>query len=85
MGAGVVPVDGNGGTDSEASLLAASRGARWSMRTAVIVGPVCGVLCIILGALQFGQGQGIVILTLGCVLSVFWLVMIPSGRRSGKR
>jgi hypothetical protein len=55
------------------------------MRTAVVVGPFCGVLCIVLGTLQFGQGHGIVILTLGCVLSVFWLVMIPSGRRSGSR
>jgi uncharacterized membrane protein len=55
------------------------------MRIAVIVGPVCGVLCIFMGVLQFAQGQGILILTLGCVLSVFWLVMIPSGRRSGKR
>ena len=55
------------------------------MRIASIVGTVCGVFCIVLGALQFGQGQGIVILILGCVLSVFWLVMIPNGRRSGKR
>jgi uncharacterized membrane protein len=55
------------------------------MRTAVIVGPVCGVLCIFMGALQFGQGHGILFLTLGCVLSTFWLVMIPSGRRGGKR
>jgi hypothetical protein len=54
------------------------------MRIAAIVGPVCGVLCIVLGALQFGQGHGIVILTLGCVLSVFWIFMIPSARRSGK-
>jgi uncharacterized membrane protein len=66
-------------------LHATPRGARRAMRTAVIVGPVCGVLCIFMGALQFVQGQGILILTLGCVLSVFWLVMIPSGRRSGKR
>jgi hypothetical protein len=54
------------------------------MRIAVIVGTVCGVLCIVLGALQFGQGHGMAILTLGCVLSVFWLVMIRSARRSGK-
>jgi hypothetical protein len=54
------------------------------MRILVIVGTVCGVLCIALGALQFGQAHGIVILTLGCVLSVFWLVMIPSGRGNGR-
>jgi hypothetical protein len=29
-----------------------------------IVGPVWGVLCIVLGALQFGQGHGILILNL---------------------
>ena len=81
---GVVPVSGNGATRSEPSLRAASRGARRAMRTAVIVEPV-RVLCIFMGALQFVQGHGILILTLGCVLSVFWLVMIPSGRRSGKR
>ena len=58
--------------------------ARRSMRTAVIVGPVCAALCMVLGALQFGQGHGILILTLGCVLSVFWLVMIqrPVPRRA---
>ena len=80
-----MPVSGNGATGSGRSLHAASRGARRAMRTAVIVGPVCGVLCIFMGALQFGQGHGVVILTLGCVLSVFWLVMIPSGRRRGRR
>jgi hypothetical protein len=54
------------------------------MRIAAIVGPICGVLCIILGALNVSQGHGIVILTLGCVLSVFWFFMIPGARRSGK-
>lgn len=80
-----MPVNRNGTARSESSWPAARRGARRSMRIAVIVGPVCAVLCIVLGALQFGQGHGMVMLTLGCVLSVFWLVMIPSGRRSGKR
>ena len=80
-----MPVSANGATGSEPSLRGASRGARRAMRTAVIVGPVCGLLCILMGALQFGQGHGILFLTLGCVLSVFWLVMIPSGRRSGRR
>ena len=79
-----MPVDNSGITGSKSSLPAAPRGARRPMRIAAIVGPVCGVLCIILGALQFGQGHGIVILTLGCVLSVFWIFMIPSARRSGK-
>jgi hypothetical protein len=55
------------------------------MRIAAVVGPVCGVLCIILGAFEFSKGHGIVILTLGCVLLVFWIFMIPTGRRSGKR
>ncbi len=54
------------------------------MRIAAIVGTVCGALCIVLGALQFVQGHGIVILTLGCVPSVFWIFMIPIARRSGK-
>ena len=80
-----MPVNRNGTTGRESSLYAARRGARRSRRIAVIVGTVCGVLCIVLGAFQFGQSHGIVILTLGCVLSVFWLVMIPSGRRSGNR
>ena len=63
---------------------AAPRDARRLMRIAAIVGPVCGVLCIVLGALNFIEGHGIVILTLGCVLSVFWLVMSSGARHSGK-
>ena len=76
--------DQNGLTGSKSSLPAARRGARRSMRIAAIVGPVCGVLCIVLGAFDFSQRHGIVILTLGCVLVVFWIVMIPTARRSGK-
>ena len=79
-----MPVDKNGITGSKSSLPAASRGARRSMRIAAIVGPVCGVLCIVLGVLNVAQGHGVVILTLGCVLSVFWIFMIPSARREGK-
>lgn len=80
-----MPVNRNGGTGSEPALPAARRGARRLERIADIVGPVCALLCIVLGALQFGQGHGIVILTLGCVMTVFWLLMIPSARCSGKR
>jgi hypothetical protein len=54
------------------------------MRIVAIVGPVCSVLCIVLGAFEFSQHHGIAILTLGCVLFVFWTIMIPSVRRSGK-
>lgn len=54
------------------------------MRIAAIVGPICGVLCILLGVLNVRQGHGIVILTLGCVLSAFWIFMIPGARRSGR-
>ena len=54
------------------------------MRIAAIVGTVCAALCIVLGFLEVGQGHGMVILTLGCVLSVFWISMIPIARRSGK-
>ncbi len=79
-----MPVDKNGITGSKSSLLAAPWGARRPMRIAAIVGTVCGALCIVLGALQFVQGHGIVILTLGCVPSVFWIFMIPIARRSGK-
>ena len=79
-----MPEDKNGLTGSKSSLPATPRGARRSMRIAAIVGPVCGVLCIVLGALDFSQNHGIAILTLGCVLSVFWIFMIPSSRRSGK-
>jgi hypothetical protein len=66
--------------------IAASRGARRWMRIAAIVGPVCSVLEIIMGSLNIsrGQGQGIVTLTVGCVLSVFWCFMIPGAGRSGK-
>jgi len=79
-----VPVDKNGITASKSSLPPVPRGTRRSMRIAAIVGTVCGVLCIVLGVLNVSQGHGIVILTLGCVLSVFWIFMIPSARRSGK-
>ena len=79
-----MPVARNGITGSKSSLPAASRGACRSMRIAAVVGPVCGALCIVLGALQFGHSHGMVILTLGCVLSVFWIFMIPNSRRSGK-
>jgi hypothetical protein len=79
-----VPVAKNGITGSKSSSPAASPGARRSMRIAAVVGPVCGVLCIVLGVLKAGQGHGIVTLTLGCVLSVFWTLMIPAVRRSGK-
>jgi hypothetical protein len=54
------------------------------MTIAAIVGPICGVLCIVMGVLQIIQGHGIVIFTLGCVLSVFWSFMSPGVRRSGK-
>jgi|HubBroStandDraft_3_1064219.scaffolds.fasta_scaffold460419_1 hypothetical protein len=54
------------------------------MRIAAIVGPVCGALCIVLGVLNVVQGHGVVILILGCVLSVFWIFMIPGARREGK-
>jgi hypothetical protein len=79
-GSGIVPVNRDGTTGGEPFL-----DAHRLMRTAVIVGPVCSVLCIVMGALQFVQGHGIVIFTIGCVLSVFWIIMIPSRRRSGKR
>ena len=82
---GVVPVNRNGATRSGPPLRAAGRGARRSLKIALIVGPVCAVLSIVMGALQFGQGHGAFALTFGCFMSVFWLVMIPSGRRSGKR
>lgn len=72
-------VNRNGTTGREPSSPAPPSAHR-SVRIAAIVGATCGVLCIVLGALQFAQGHGIVIFTLGCVLSVFWLVMIP-GRR----
>jgi hypothetical protein len=79
-----VPVDKNGITGSKSSLPAAPWGAYRSMRIAAVVGPVCGVLCIVLGVLNVVQGHGVVILTTGCVLSVFWIFMIPTARRSGK-
>ena len=80
-----MPIDKDGTTGSKSSLPAAPRGARRPMRIAAIVGTVCGVLCIVLGAFEFSHGRGIVILALGCVLSVFWIIMIPSARRSGRR
>jgi hypothetical protein len=79
-----VPVDKNGITGSKSSLPAAPRSAPRLMRIAAIVGPVCGALCIVLGVLNVVQGHGVVILILGCVLSVFWIFMIPGARREGK-
>jgi hypothetical protein len=79
-----VPEDKNGLTGSKSSLPAAPQGALRAMRIVAIVGPVCSVLCIVLGAFEFSQHHGIAILTLGCVLFVFWTIMIPSVRRSGK-
>ena len=79
-----MPVDKHGITGSKSSFPAAPWGARRSMRIAAIVGTVCGLLCIGLGVLNVVQGHGVVILTLGCVLSVFWTFMIPIARHSGK-
>ena len=76
-----MPVNRNGTTGSVPSLPAARRGApRW-VRIAGIVGRVGGVLCIVLGALQFGHGPGIIILALGCVVTVYWL--LHDSRRTG--
>jgi len=83
-GSAIVPTGENGTAGSKSSVPAAPRGARRPMRIACIAGPICAVLCIVLGVLNIVQGRGAMILALGCVLSVFWLFMIPIARRSGK-
>lgn len=81
-----MPVDKNGVTWRKSSQFGTFRGAPRPMRIALIVGPICAVLSIILGVVGVAQGHGILLLTTGCVLSVFWLVLfLPCARRSGKR
>jgi hypothetical protein len=80
-----VPVNRNGTAGSESSLPAARWDARRPGRITLIAGTVRGVPCIAVGALQSSRGHGIVILTPGCVLTLFRLAIIPGGRRSGKR
>jgi hypothetical protein len=55
------------------------------MRIAVTVGPICGALSIVLGVLDVIQGHGILVLTTGCVLTVFWLLIFPDSQRTHQR
>lgn len=85
-----MPVDKNGITESKSSLPAAPRGAPRLVRIAAIVGPICSVLSIAPAFLDVSQGHGIgtngiATLTYGFVMSVFWFVIMPAARLSGKR